>query len=67
MKSLYEILNEIDILDVGECKKKRIEAHVRFCRKNNIKYNLAILAKMPRNDIKNLKYDYSKKQLQNGV
>ena len=64
--TLFEALNEIDELDVGQCKKSRIEAHVRFCRKYNFPYNLKKLSLMPRNDIKKLKYAYSKRQLQGG-
>lgn len=59
-KTLWKALNEIDALDVGQCKRKRIEGHVIFCRKYNIKYNLKKLEVMSRNEIRDLKYSYKK-------
>ena len=65
--TLYEALNEINVLDIGQCKKTRIESHVRFCRKYNIPYNLKELVIMSRREIRDLKAKYSRKQLTLGV
>ena len=65
--TLYEALNEIDVLDIGQCKKTRIEAHVRFCRKYNIPYDLKELVKMSRREVRDLKTKYSRKRLTLGV
>lgn len=64
MKTLFEALQEIEKLDVGQCKKTRIAAHVRFCIKYNIPYDLKKLSVMPRTVIRDLKVKHSRRALE---
>lgn len=58
MKSLPEKLKEVDACDIGLAKKERIKAHIRFCHKFKIDYELKALLKLSRDEIRDLKYGY---------